>query len=374
MFNSLCISNYEDNDTNADLILNNILEELYSDTFNYSSINENNDQILIKEQFINFSLNVMNNINISTLDQCENILKNKYNIPNDESIYLLTISIKKDEISEDIIIYEIFHPSLKKLDINLCENISQTPISSCSEYSIKSILQNSCLKCKDGFYPLNDEELELKKCMKCYYTCKTCYNEGNEENHNCFECNSFYNYIYNSNCYEYCPDSIYNETNKKFYCNSKPLCPNINLKYLPSNNKCITDCKIDKIFKYEWNHTCYKECPEETRISQEEEYKCELKCPKELPYEYIPNKECIENCEIKDRLNNICVSNYINESEPMKLQEELLIDIQNFINNDINISFIEQGEDIIIKDKEVIFSITSTKNQEKKKIITMFQL
>ena len=74
----------------------------------------------------------------------------------------------------------------------------------------------------EGYF-LNDTS--EKTIDKCYYLCKYCLDYGNEENHNCTECISNYNFKkdsnYKTNCYE----------NYKFFCLDKIL-----NKYTPAED------------------------------------------------------------------------------------------------------------------------------------------
>ena len=64
-----------------------------------------------------------NNSSISSIDlgKCEEILKQKYNIPNDESLIIYKSDIKSENSLSTFVQYEIYHPdTLAPLDINEC--------------------------------------------------------------------------------------------------------------------------------------------------------------------------------------------------------------------------------------------------------------
>jgi hypothetical protein len=64
-----------------------------------------------------------NNISSIKLNQCENILKEQYNIPTDESLIIFKIEQAMEELLIPLIEYEIFNPKTKeKLDLNYCKN------------------------------------------------------------------------------------------------------------------------------------------------------------------------------------------------------------------------------------------------------------
>ena len=67
-----------------------------------------------------------------------------------------------------------------------------------------------------------------------------------------------------SNCYNYCLDYYYLDELNDFHCIK--TCPINYSKIILSQNRCIDDCKNDKIYKYEYNYTCYMKCPTGTYI------------------------------------------------------------------------------------------------------------
>ena len=88
-----------------------------------------------------------------------------------------------------------------------------------------NIVLEFCIECNVGYYPMENDPLNIGKYIKCYtelegyyvednmykqcyYTCKTCNKAGDNKIHNCIECNSNYtmkiNYIDYINCYEIC--------------------------------------------------------------------------------------------------------------------------------------------------------------------------
>ena len=70
-----------------------------------------------------------------------------------------------------------------------------------------------CFKSPKGFY-LDSSDLLYKH---CYNSCESCNTFGNEENHNCIECNETYKYELKLNdyfnCYFKCPHYFYIEEN-----------------------------------------------------------------------------------------------------------------------------------------------------------------
>jgi hypothetical protein len=67
-----------------------------------------------------------NNKNISSIDlgECEKILKNKYNISNNEDLIVIKADIKSEDLSSTYVQYEIYQPyGLYKLKTEYCKDI-----------------------------------------------------------------------------------------------------------------------------------------------------------------------------------------------------------------------------------------------------------
>jgi len=98
------LSNFKDGDKN-DFIIEDI-DVVYQIT---SSENQNNYEY--------------NNISIILLKNCEEKLKNHYEIPEDETLIIFKIDIIKEGLLIPIIEYEIYNPiNLEKLDLKHCED------------------------------------------------------------------------------------------------------------------------------------------------------------------------------------------------------------------------------------------------------------
>ena len=269
-------------------------------------------------------------------------------------------------------------------NLSLCEGIIKNSIINCSSYSIESILDDSCSSCENGYYPIYDEKnlynSPFKKCYKnlegyflsngaykeCYHSCKKCNIDGNESYHNCTECKFDYffemnipnNYL---NCYKNCFNYTYNKINNKFICFEYPQCLNSNEKYIPNSEECITDCKNNNKYKYEYKKICYQECPENTEKSKDNPFYCKTKCTKELPYENILTQECIPNCTLVDMLKNICKLNYkdTNKTEKIKINSKI---IQEILNGDLGplLSEMMEGNNTFVVEDENDVHLIST--------------
>ena len=97
-----------------------------------------------------------NNELLALLQECKNNLKKFYNNINNNNLILLTINIKGNKT-----INEFYNPlyinKLQKLNISICDNLFINADSNCSDYTIQSIIKNSCIECKDNYYPINGQ-------------------------------------------------------------------------------------------------------------------------------------------------------------------------------------------------------------------------
>ena len=89
-----------------------------------------------------------------------------------------------------------------------------------------------------------------------------------------------------------------------------------------NNNECTNDCKSIS-YKYEFKNQCYRKCPEGTikrendnnlnKFNLNNKYFCKPECNKKEPFEMVFEQQCVENCDIKDILNKLCILNYYEE-------------------------------------------------------------
>ena len=406
MSNKLCISKFKEmNSTNGNLILKNIIEEITSTNFNTTNIFSDNKNIIINESFITFILtnNQIQNYsenNIVELGNCENILKNYYNT---EELLIFLIDIDKKDEDIKLTGFEIYSKNdeniTQKLDLNLCKDVvvnnetllDNNAIIKCSDYSIDSLLDNSCITCAQNYYFIYDEFLQNKayiKCYKqikgyylynnqyfkkCYESCELCETNGNITYHNCIKCKKTYFYeLYISsslNCYNRCDFNFYyDENNQIYYCTPDNNCVNYYDKMIPEKKQCVHDCKQYQDFPFELQKKCYNKCPANiSEISKEREYYCEIKCPKDSPYELIEIQKCVKDCTLSQINSKKCKKNYISidKNDENEVQEQLIENIKEEIINGLNTSGIDKGEDIIIQEKDIIITITNNENQKK---------
>ena len=252
---------------------------------NIESINTNKIIINLNESsFVTTDLNEESTGIIKTSD-------NEFisNIPEQSSeVYIDKVTQKTDystetnnESSRSNQSYEIQEKSFEIIEI--CEDD-------------KKIIENGgcvCNKLK-GYYPIkyndvlfNDEcynietkpdgfylNLENNYFDKCYKNCKTCNNNGNKTVNNCTLCAQNYMFtpdIKSSNCVQKCNYYYYYTYYGLYSCTSIYQCPREANLLIRNKSKCINDCSIDNIYKYQYNGECYEECPKNTKNIQ---YKC----------------------------------------------------------------------------------------------------
>ena len=114
-----------------DFLINNIINIDNMNEF-LSTIKKDQKDLIIKNDNIVYQItsifnqkNIIygDNISVIDFDECENILKEKYNIPANETIIILKAHYYIEGLYIPIIEYELFHPNNKmKLDLNYCQN------------------------------------------------------------------------------------------------------------------------------------------------------------------------------------------------------------------------------------------------------------
>ena len=66
-------------------------------------------------------------------------------------------------------------------------------------------------------------------------------------------------------------------------------------KLIPEEKKCIKNCSLDNIYKYEFKNICYSKCPKE--LKETKENYCEAFCNETNPFVIIDTQECVEFCD-----------------------------------------------------------------------------
>ena len=126
--NGDCKTNNPSENIKQDNINNikNAIDEHTIDDILDNILTENSTDLIVIEKFIIYQLtstenqnnNDYRNISTLKLKECENILKSKYNISQNESLLILKLDIYKEGLLTPIIEYEVYHPKTK-IKLNL---------------------------------------------------------------------------------------------------------------------------------------------------------------------------------------------------------------------------------------------------------------
>ena len=271
----------------------------------------------------------------------------------------------------------------------------------CSSCSKESTEQNLCLSCNnlDNYYekyiePLNSNSL-FKECLKslegfyldstnllykpCYHSCLSCDKNGNEDYHNCIECNDEYKFVikFNNyfNCYTECHNYFYIEENSnnikyKYKCTLNFECPDNYNKLIPDLGKCIDKCESEDNYKYEYRNKCFNDCPEGSKkinntSDNDKKYFCKPICKDEEPFEIIKEQKCVKYCATEELKNNMCNLNFKNNYQEISFEDILIKNFENyFISEDYNITKIDEGEEKIYHEEAFTITFTSSENQK----------
>ena len=312
-FNEICIIN-NDNIKAKETIINIIRDEI-----NTLKINEKEKDLVIRGKNITYqitsSYNQLNgeNNNITSIDigKCENILKKKYNIKNNENLIIFKVDYFLDEFLIPITEYEIFEPeNYTKLDLNQC---NETAININIPVSIN----------EEELYKYNPySEYYIDKCYPKVLECQT--------NSNISERKNEFNNNYLSLCEKNCNFSGYNNASKNVLC----------------------QCK----FKTEFS-----------LLSDLLHKKDELLYNFNLESNKSDFFEDIENCDAEKFFQNKCIFNEFEPEIKQKIINMIIKQIKEGIMNDIiNNTIINNQEDLIEKENDVIYQLTSSENQKNK--------
>ena len=137
--------------------------------------------------------------------------------------------------------------------------------------------------------------------------------------------------------------------NPNYKNNCSDICFSENAKIL-ENKSCIYDCSSNAKYKMEYRNFCYENCPKGTHISQNNIFLCE------------ENKIC----DTFEFFTNICKLsiNQIDEKEMSEhIREELFQDSMNSLISNI---FNDEKKDLLVKEENAIYQLTSSYNQYNK--------
>ena len=234
-------------------------------------------------------------------------------------------------------------------------------------------LFKDCFKSPNGFY-LDLTDLSFKK---CYNSCASCNITGNDDYHNCVECDNEYKFeLYKNNsfnCYSQCPYFYYIEeknNDTKYKCTSNKTCPKNYNKLISNLSKCIDKCEKEDNYKYEYKNRCFNDCPEGTMrnnntLDNDKKYFCKPICSMEEPFEIIQEQKCVKYCTTEDLNNNICILNFIDDNQDNSNKDILINNFEKyFTSDDYNTTKIEKGEDEIYQEETFTITFTSSENQK----------
>jgi len=135
IFNNICKIKNRNNSTIRSHIISCIKEELENGTMNplLTKVLDDNEDLFIQDIDIIYQItttfnqanNKYMNLSIIRLDECEDILKEHYNISKEESLIIFKIEIYEYGLLIPIIEYEIYNSKgkIKSLDLSYCKNI-----------------------------------------------------------------------------------------------------------------------------------------------------------------------------------------------------------------------------------------------------------
>ena len=190
-------------------ILKKIENIFTNDNYNTSELDKGKDEIIETEKMtITFTTiqnqknNLNNNITIIDLGECEILLRNYYNLTNDEILYMKKIEVIQEGMKIPKIEYDIYSKlngsNLIKLNLSVCEN--------------SKIYLSIPVEIKDNLDILNSSSE--------YYN-DICYTTTSDSGTDIILKDRKNEYINNTVCQDDCEFSNYNYTTKKANCTCK---------------------------------------------------------------------------------------------------------------------------------------------------------
>ena len=111
------------------------------------------------------------------------------------------------------------------------------------------------------------------------------------------------------NCYNECPYYYYFNELNQYLCTDNAICPENYIKLIPLNKKCIDECNKDRIYKYDFNNTCYEQCPNGTIETRD--FICEKEQDESIIYNCSNYDNLIDICSVIGINNNTVIYNTI---------------------------------------------------------------
>ena len=280
-------------------------------------INNNDTEIFQISSINNQRNNLNDNITNINFGECENILKNIYNINNNDTL----IIFKMDYFLEDFLIpiteYEIFHPhTYEKLELKYCKD---------------SMIE--------VYIPVTIEENDLYKHnpFSEYYK--------DEKNDILLERKNIFNNNYLSLCENNCLFNGYNNQTKKVLCKCEIKTELLQLSEIFNKKDELLYHIIDKESEMNINFDSNSYIPYSS-------YNSDII---ECLFKKNISKECEESIKFEDLLNQ----NYIPLNSKDSIDKAFELFNEEYKNKSLNMN-----EDKIIKGEGVTFQITNTERQK----------
>ena len=133
LFNKECIIDNPSENLNSH-ILSNIRNGLFSNELGalLDKVINDGEDLLIEDENSKYQLtstsnqisNEYNNISTINLGKCENILRNYYNLSENESLIIFKVDLYIEGLISPLVVYEVYHPRTKiRLDLIHCQDI-----------------------------------------------------------------------------------------------------------------------------------------------------------------------------------------------------------------------------------------------------------
>ena len=142
-----------------------------------------------------------------------------------------------------------------------------------------------------------------------------------------------------------------------------------NQKIIYDSRECINDCKNDEIYKFEYQNFCYKECPIGTNLLNNDSNLCQKKkveCFENFPFINVKDNSCIDSCNSEDFFKKKCSLNNFKKEIKDNLILNIIKEIEEGTMNKMILEVIKEKNDLIIKEKDLVFQITTSFNQNNK--------
>ena len=143
-----------------------------------------------------------------------------------------------------------------------------------------------------------------------------------------------------------------------------------NIKIIYNKKICVDNCLKDEKYIYEYNHFCFNECPLGTHSCINNTFLCEkniVKCIEKYPFLVVRDDICTDNFDSIDFFNGKILLDIYNIQSQGIIITTIIKDIQNGEMDKLLEQVIyDPKEDIIKMEKNIIFQITSSFNQDNK--------